>query len=124
VEDHVRGLAAVLERGVPGNTYTIGGNCEKTNLEVVKAILHALARRTGQSESDLMKLVQFVADRPGHDRRYAIDARRMCEELNWVAETDFASGVGATVDWYAENLAWCQSRNNIYAGQRLGKARG
>src|SRR5262249_21730198 len=76
VDDHVRGLVRVLEGGVPGRTYNIGGDCEKTNLEVVETILRAVARSTGRNERHLLGLIEFVADRPGHDRRYAIDATR------------------------------------------------
>ncbi len=124
VEDHVRGLVRVLERGTPGRTYNIGGACERTNLAVVEAILRAIARHAGGSEKQLLNLIEFVADRPGHDRRYAIDAARMRDELGWEAETDFTAGIDATVAWYAENLSWCRRRSNLYAGQRLGTATG
>ncbi len=81
VDDHVRGLVRVLEAGAPGRTYNIGGDCEQNNLAVVETILRSVARRTGESESKMLDLIQFVADRPGHDRRYAIDAQRMRDEL-------------------------------------------
>ena len=122
VDDHVQGLIRVLEQGVPGRTYNIGGNNERTNLDVVETILRALARRTGKGEQQMLNLIQFVTDRPGHDRRYAIDARRMRDELNWFAQTDFSKGIDATVAWYVENLMWCRRRSNVYAGQRLGTA--
>jgi dTDP-glucose 4,6-dehydratase len=123
VEDHVRGLVRVLENGAPGRTYNIGGDCEKTNLDVVETILRAIAGRLGKERDSLLKLVEFVADRPGHDRRYAIDTRRMREELGWRSTTDFDAGIAATVDWYLENADWCTRRSNLYAGERLGRKR-
>jgi dTDP-glucose 4,6-dehydratase len=121
VDDHVRGLVRVLEAGVPGRTYNIGGACERTNLAVVNAILRCVARRAGAPERELLELIEFVPDRPGHDRRYAIDASRMRDELGWTAQTDFEAGIDATVAWYGEHLQWCQRRSNLYAGQRLGR---
>src|SRR5512139_2700106 len=100
VADHVRGLLEVLDAGRLGRTYNIGGDCERNNLAVVKTILSSIARRTGESEQAMLGLIQFVADRPGHDRRYAIDARRMREELGWVAQTEFSKGIDDTVAWY------------------------
>jgi dTDP-glucose 4,6-dehydratase len=122
VDDHVRGLLRVLERGVPGRTYNIGGMCERTNISVVETILRAVARRMKKKEEDFLGLIQFVADRPGHDRRYAIDAARMRDELDWVAQTNFDEGIEDTVAWYVENLTWCRRRSNSYSGQRLGIA--
>ena len=121
VDDHVRGLIRVLERGSPGRTYNIGGNSEKANLSVVEAILRAVARLKGEDEQDLLRLIEFVPDRPGHDRRYAIDAGRIRQELDWVPQARFENGIEETVKWYMENLAWCRRRSNTYAGQRLGQ---
>jgi dTDP-glucose 4,6-dehydratase len=121
VDDHVRGLVRVLERGVPGRTYNIGGNCERTNLDVVETILRAVARRTGKSEQQVLRLVEFVEDRPGHDRRYAIDAQRARDELGFSPQTEFSRGIDDTVAWYMGHLSWCQLRSNLYAGQRLGR---
>lgn len=121
VEDHVRGLARVLERGTPGRTYNIGGDCEQTNLSVVEMILWAVAQRTGERKAELHRLIEFVVDRPGHDRRYAIDPGRMRDELGWTATTDFVSGIRSTVAWYLDHLQWCERRSNRYAGQRLGQ---
>ena len=120
VEDHVRALMAVLDAGRPGRTYNIGGNCEKTNLEVVRTVLTAVAARSGVGKNDLLGLIEFVADRPGHDRRYAIDSTRIARELHWMARVDFAEGIAATVDWYAENIDWCEAAGRVYAGERLG----
>ena len=120
VDDHVRALVAVLERGAPGRTYNIGGNCEKTNIEVVRTVLKAVARRSGTDENALLSLIEFVADRPGHDRRYAIDASRITRELGWRPRVDFEAGIAATVAWYAENVDWRDAAERVYAGERLG----
>ena len=121
VDDHVRGLVRVLEQGTPGRTYNIGGDCERTNLDVVQTILRVIARRTGKSEKQMLGLIQFVADRPGHDRRYAIDAQRVRDELGWTPATEFSKGIDDTVAWYMAHLSWCERRSNLYSGQRLGR---
>lgn len=104
VDDHVRALWAVLTGGRPGESYAIGGNCERTNIEVVEAICALLdemaPRAGGQPYSDL---ITFVADRPGHDLRYAIDAARMGQELGFGPGVDFAAGLRGTVAWYLEH---------------------
>jgi dTDP-glucose 4,6-dehydratase len=123
VDDHVRGLVRVLERGAPGRTYNIGGDSEKTNLSVVETTLRSIARLNGEDEQDLLRLIEFVADRPGHDRRYAIDAERIRKELDWAPQVRFEAGIDDTVKWYVENLAWCRRRNNAYAGERLGQVK-
>lgn len=120
VDDHVQGLIAILERGTAGRTYNIGGNCEKTNREIVEALLRSVARQTGQSESDLLPLMHYVTDRPGHDRRYAIDSSRINRELGWSPSTDFETGIRTTVDWYLNNIDWCQNVSSRYQGDRLG----
>lgn len=106
VDDHARALCHVLENGEVGRTYNIGGRAERTNLEVVHAlcgILDELApRRTGAYE----ELVRFVADRPGHDRRYAIDDTRIADELDWRPQESFATGLRRTVQWYLDNPEW------------------
>ena len=106
VEDHVRGLVAVLERGAIGAVYNIGGNCEKTNLEVAQTVLTAVAELTGANPLDMARLIEFVPDRPGHDRRYAIDSSRIQQELGWRAQTDFQVGIRQTVAWYLDNRRW------------------
>ncbi len=98
VEDHCRALAAVLERGREGEIYNIGGNCALPNLEVVRRILRLL----GRPES----LIQFVADRPGHDRRYALSSRKVREQTGWVPEVDFEEGLRRTIAWYQTNAGW------------------
>ncbi|MFM6852754.1 MAG: dTDP-glucose 4,6-dehydratase, partial [Sphingopyxis sp.] len=123
VDDHARALAAVVTRGVPGQSYTIGGNQERSNLSVVESICDALdARVPLASGAPRRSLIRFVADRPGHDRRYAIDASKITRELGWAPRHDFASGLAATIDWYLDNGWWWEPiRNGQYAGQRLGQ---
>lgn len=98
VEDHCAAVDAALRRGVPGEVYNIGGHNEKTNLELVRTILRLL----GKPES----LIRFVADRPGHDARYAIDPAKTAAELGWSPSRTFEQGIRETVDWYVRNPAW------------------
>ncbi len=100
VEDHCRGIYSVLEKGAPGEAYNIGGNCSLPNLEVVKRILAA----TGQSE----ELIQYVQDRPGHDRRYALTNEKLTRTTGWEPRMNFEDGLAATVRWYRENQGWVQ----------------
>ena len=111
VEDHARALRLVLKQGQPGRTYNIGGRCEKTNLEVVRAIcriVDELSPRTvnRQIPAPRSSLIQFVPDRPGHDRRYAIDDTRIQTELGWKPRESFVSGLEKTVRWYVDNPQW------------------
>ena len=105
VDDHCRALELVLEQGTCGEIYNIGGNCERTNLEVVMAICEAVDRlrpnRTGRPSLDLLR---FVDDRPGHDLRSAIDASKIQRILGWKPTIDFALGVERTVGWYLDNI--------------------
>ncbi len=121
VEDHARALALVLLHGKSGENYNVGGNSERTNLEVVHAIidrLDALQPAVGGRRS----LITFVKDRPGHDLRYAIDASKIKRELGWAPVESFESGLEKTVAWYLENAAWWQTiREKNYSGQRLGE---
>ncbi|CAN5702865.1 dTDP-glucose 4,6-dehydratase [soil metagenome] len=106
VEDHVSALLTVLEKGEAGRTYNVGGNAERTNLQVVAAILDGVSRETGKHRADLESLVTFVEDRAGHDRRYAIDASRLRDELGWTPQHRFEVGIAETVRWYLSNLDW------------------
>jgi dTDP-glucose 4,6-dehydratase len=109
VEDHCEALRQVLERGTPGETYNIGGNCELTNLAVVDAVcalLDELRPRTGGSYK---ALITFVKDRPGHDRRYAIDSSKIQRALGWKPAETFASGMRKTVEWYLANGEWVRA---------------
>lgn len=121
VADHVAGLCRVLESGRPGRIYNIGGSEERANEEVVRLILGQVAAQTGRDEAELLGLVESVADRPGHDRRYAIDPERMAEELGWRAATPFEEGLAATVAWYLANRDWCEKTLARYDGRRLGR---
>ncbi|MEJ8572061.1 dTDP-glucose 4,6-dehydratase [Microbaculum marinum] len=122
VEDHARALFTVLTRGQPGSSYNIGGNAERSNLDVVHAICDLLdARYPRANGSSRRDLVTFVADRPGHDMRYAIDAEKVARELGWRPVETFESGLRKTVDWYLDNEAWwAPIRGGRYSGERLG----
>lgn len=131
VEDHCEGIRLALERGRVGEKYNIGGENERTNLEVVDAICAglqaavpatrnpALLERGVSAYADLRR---FVNDRPGHDRRYAIDAERIRTELGWRPAHDLETGLAATVHWYLENREWCAAVQSGYDRQRLGLA--
>ena len=107
VSDHCAAIRAVLARGRPGEVYNVGGNAEMQNLEVVRTICEVLSReRPGR---DYHALVTHVKDRPGHDRRYAIDATKIRRELGWEPAETFASGIAKTVRWYLDNGAWLDS---------------
>jgi dTDP-glucose 4,6-dehydratase len=120
VEDHVRALVAVLRHGRVGETYNVGGRSERRNLEVVHAICDHLDRlRPGTTPR--RELIRFVADRPGHDRRYAIDPGKIERELDWRAQETFESGIARTVEWYLGNEWWWRPlRDKVYGGERLG----
>ena len=110
VGDHCAAIRRVLARGRPGETYNIGGNAEKANIDVVRTLCRLVGAR--RPEVDCERLITFVADRPGHDRRYAIDATRIRRELNWSPAETFETGLARTVDWYLDNGAWLASVQN------------
>ncbi|WP_458094667.1 dTDP-glucose 4,6-dehydratase [Roseomonas sp. WA12] len=119
VEDHARALLAAVTRGVPGQTYNVGGRAERTNLQVVHAICDTLDRLR-PAASARRELITFVTDRPGHDRRYAIDPVKAERELGWRASVTFEQGIERTIAWYLENEAWWRPLRDKYGGERLG----
>ena len=126
VEDHAKALVKVLQEGKIGETYNIGGNNEKTNLEVVETICKILEELLPINNSTLniqnyKNLITFVADRPGHDIRYAIDATKISNKLNWQPQETFETGIKKTVQWYLNNKTWWQRvQDGSYQGERLG----
>ena len=107
VGDHCAAIRSVLAQGRPGETYNVGGNAEMANIDVVKTLVRVLGElRPGR---DYAKQIAFVADRPGHDRRYAIDASKIRRELGWTPAHTFESGLARTVRWYLDNSAWLAS---------------
>jgi len=109
VEDHARALFTVITEGVIGETYNIGGHNEKTNIEVVKLICDLLDELVPLSSGSYQAQIIHVADRPGHDQRYAIDAGKIAAELDWIPKETFESGIRKTILWYLDNQEWCSS---------------
>jgi dTDP-glucose 4,6-dehydratase len=123
VEDHAEALTIVLERGVIGETYNIGGRNERTNLQVVEVICDLLDDLSPSHMGRHRRLITFVADRPGHDKRYAIDASKLERNLGWRAAEDFESGISKTVQWYLNHKPWWQAiLSRGYSTRRLGQA--
>lgn len=121
VEDHARALIDCIERGRVGETYNIGGRSERTNIQVVKAICELLDELAPSAKGSHTDLITFVADRPGHDRRYAIDPSKIESELGWHAKETFESGLAKTVCWYLNNRAWWQAiLDRGYKPERIG----
>jgi dTDP-glucose 4,6-dehydratase len=122
VEDHCRALLAALARGKPGETYNIGGSCERTNLAIVESLCETIdALCPDLPHRPCSKLITFVEDRPGHDRRYAIDSTKARRELAWEPRQDLASGLRRTVEWYINNPRWVERVvRGVYRGERLG----
>ena len=123
VRDHCEAIRAVLARGRVGETYNVGGNAEKQNIEVVKAICALLdQRRPREDGAKRESQVTYVADRPGHDRRYAIDASKLRDELGWVPQYTFERGIAETIDWYLANQDWVQRvLDGSYRLERIGQ---
>jgi dTDP-glucose 4,6-dehydratase len=122
VEDHVRALIKVCFEGTLGETYNIGGSCEKTNLEVVESICDYVDELRPWKSARRRSLITFVPDRPGHDYRYAIEPAKIRRELGWSPQESFASGLRKTVRWYLDNTEWWQRiRARRYDGERLGR---
>jgi dTDP-glucose 4,6-dehydratase len=126
VEDHARALYKVVTEGAVGETYNIGGHNEKQNIEVVHAIcqlLEELAPNKPAGLGQYSDLITYVKDRPGHDLRYAIDAAKIQQELGWMPQETFESGIRKTVQWYLDNLEWCRHvQDGSYQRERLGTA--
>jgi len=117
VDDHCSAIRAVLERGKLGETYNVGGNSERNNLHVVNTICDLVDTfRPDATIGPRRKLIKFVADRPGHDRRYAIDARKIARELGWTPSVDFERGLRNTVEWYLNHASWIE---NVRSGAYL-----
>ena len=126
VEDHARALCLVLKQGEVGETYNIGGHNEKRNIEVVRGICALLEELHPQKPEGIERyedLITFVADRPGHDLRYAIDAGKIQRELGWTPEESFETGLRKTVQWYLDNQEWCRHvQDGSYQRERLGSS--
>ena len=121
VEDHARALLVIAERGRVGESYNVGANCERANIAVVRAICALMDELAPDAIGPRERLITFVADRPGHDLRYAMDARKLREELGWAPQETFESGLRKTVEWYLTNRPWWERiRTQVYRGERLG----
>ena len=122
VDDHVKALCLVNEKGVPGETYNVGGHNERTNLQVVKTVCAILDELRPRREGKYADLITYVKDRPGHDLRYAIDPTKLMTKLGWKPEENFESGIRKTVEWYLANEWWWGPiHRNKYSGERLGQ---
>ncbi|MFT3756886.1 MAG: dTDP-glucose 4,6-dehydratase [Pseudoxanthomonas sp.] len=124
VRDHCAAIRAVLDKGRVGETYNVGGNSEKQNIEVVKVICALLDQRRPRADGQPRESqIAFVADRPGHDRRYAIDASKLKNELGWEPQYSFEQGIAETVDWYLDNQPWVRRvLDGSYRLERIGTA--
>ena len=121
VEDHARALLLIAERGRIGHGYNVGADCQRSNMAVVRAICALMDELVPDAVGPRERLITFVADRPGHDLRYAMDARKIRQELGWAPQESFDSGLRKTVTWYLTNRSWWERiRANVYRGERLG----
>jgi len=121
VDDHAAALGLILQRGRIGERYNVGGNAERTNIEVVRGVCRLLDDMLPLSANcPHERLVAYVTDRPGHDQRYAIDASKICRELGWRPRETFESGLRKTVAWYLANDAWARTIGRRYKGERIG----
>jgi dTDP-glucose 4,6-dehydratase len=122
VEDHCDAIRTVLERGKVGEVYNVGGHCERANLDVVRTICEIVDRlRPDSPHAPCSKLIRYVTDRPGHDRRYAIDASKIERELGWRPKQNFATGLEITIRWYLDHPTWVERvTTGVYARERLG----
>ncbi|MFZ0606576.1 MAG: dTDP-glucose 4,6-dehydratase [Xanthobacteraceae bacterium] len=121
VEDHARALLSIVEGGRNGESYNVGGNSERSNIAVVRAICALIDEFAPDSTGSRERLITFVGDRPGHDLRYAMDATKISRELGWQPQETFESGLRKTVEWYLNNRHWWEPiRANVYRGERLG----
>jgi dTDP-glucose 4,6-dehydratase len=121
VDDHCQAIWAVLEQGSVGETYNIGGGEEHSNIDVVRAICGLVAREVNRPASEVLGLIRFVEDRPGHDWRYAVDASKVERQLGWAPKVPFAEGLERTLRWYLDNPAWVQSARSGEHQQWLEK---
>ena len=120
VEDHARALGVILAKGYPGHTYNVGGRNERATIDVVRQICLWMDR-LHQADTPCHQLISFVADRPGHDQRYAIDATKLETDLGWRARETFETGIEKTVRWYLDRRDWWKPlRDKVYSGERLG----
>jgi dTDP-glucose 4,6-dehydratase len=122
VDDHAKALLTVLINGKPGETYNVGGHNEKKNIDVVNTICSTLDKLSPKPSGESYKLqITFVTDRPGHDFRYAIDASKIDNELGWKPEETFETSMLKTIQWYIDNISWCEAvTKNNYELERLG----
>ncbi len=116
VEDHVKAIDNIFHNCKVGETYNIGGDNEWTNIDIVNRLIEIVDSKLGRKEGESKKLIEYIKDRPGHDRRYAIDSTKLKSQLNWKVETNFDRGLEKTVSWYLENKEWM---DNVTSGEYL-----
>ena len=125
VEDHCSAIETVLSEGTIGETYNVGGDCEQTNIDIVRTICRTVNELLPDLDHHCEDLITFVKDRPGHDRRYAIDASKIKQHLGWTPATDFDAGIRKTVQWYIDNSTWVDRvTSGKYQRERLGEGGG